>query len=197
MNRMTWFWVSPEMILCRGRNAQHQASIFLLPQPVMASILALDVLPVGNESELVLWFNLLCLFQPLFPSVNTSAHPSLYIFCRPFSPSSLEISSVSSLPPPLSLSLSCSLSFCLLSFLSFLIFFTLAGTAAALRVEGLWLGRGENWLWDRQTQNWVIIVCVWEACSPDEKLQDKRSKWHSIQRQDVSGLQIMLNPSFT
>lgn len=119
--------------------------------------------------------------------------PCIYMFCRPVSLSSSEISSICSL----SLSLSRSLSYCLLSFLSFLIFFTLVGTAAALRVEGPWLGRGENWLWDRQTQNWVIIVCVWEARSPDEKLQDKRSKWHSIQRRDVSGLQIMLKPSFT
>lgn len=85
------------------RKEQHQASIFLLPQPVTASIPALDVMSVGSESELVLRFNLLCLFQPLFSSVNTYTHPSTYIFCRPFSLFSSEISSIPSLPLSLSL----------------------------------------------------------------------------------------------
>lgn len=92
------------MILCRGRNAQRQASIFLLPQPVTASIPALDVLSVGSESELVLQFNLLCLFQSLFPFANTSTHPSLYIYSAvlsPFPPQRL-----APFAPSLSLSLS-------------------------------------------------------------------------------------------
>lgn len=50
-----------------------------LLQPVMASILALDVHSIGNESEKVLWFNLPCLSLPsLFLSVKRSIHPSLY-----------------------------------------------------------------------------------------------------------------------
>lgn len=94
------------MILCRGRNAQRQASIFLLPQPVTASIPALDVLSMGSESESVLRFNLPCLLQPLSP--NPPIRPC--IFCRPFSPSSSEISCIPSL----------SLAFCLLSFFFFI-----------------------------------------------------------------------------
>lgn len=120
-------------------------------------------------------------------------HPSIPIYLAmlsPFPPQRLAL-----FPP----SLSCSLSFCLLSF------FYLSSSSSSLsptlvgssRVGQLWLGWEENWLWDRRTQNWVIIVCAWEARSPDEKLQDKRSKWHSIQHHDISGLQKILNPSFT
>lgn len=54
--------------LCRWSTV-HQASISLLLQPVMESILALDVLSRGNDSGMVWWFNLPCLLLSLSISI--------------------------------------------------------------------------------------------------------------------------------
>ena len=80
----TWWWTEwPDFVylqrhLCRWRSSVHQASVSLLPQPVMESILPLDVLSIGNESEKVLWFNLLWRPLSLSFSICECFHPSTY-----------------------------------------------------------------------------------------------------------------------
>lgn len=118
----TWWWTEwpdfmyPQRHLCRWRSVMHQASISLLLQPVMESILPLDVLSIGKESEKVLWFNLLCFSFSFSISIWEQIYLSIHIFCHPFSSSSLEISSLSSLSHAdfLSASLCLFISLCLL-----------------------------------------------------------------------------------
>lgn len=77
----TWWWTEwpdfpyPRGHLCRWRSAVHQAPVPPLLQPVMESILPLDVLSIGSESEKVLRFNLSLSFSFHFYLVT---HPSLH-----------------------------------------------------------------------------------------------------------------------
>ena len=170
----TWWWTEwpdflyPQRHLCRWRSAVHQSSISLLLQPVMESILSLDVRSIGSESEKVLWFNLLCLslsisLSPflslsLFPSPNRSIHPSLHFV-------------ILSLRPPRRLALS-SLSYRLsirlaLSFLSLLVFSSLSLSLSlslplspslflSLSPLSWWCGSSRSWgTMIRTEENWL------------------------------------------
>lgn len=93
-----------DLISCISRDicAAHRASVSLLLQPVTASLLASHVLSVGSESEEALLFNLPCLSLP--PCLYLRKDPSIPTHvCLPFSPSSSEISCLSSLSLSLSL----------------------------------------------------------------------------------------------
>lgn len=89
-------WIPRDICADEGER-RIRASLPLLLQPVMASILALDVLSTGNESEKVLRFNLRCLFLSIsYTWKYLCAHPSIYIFVILPSPSSSEVISRSS-----------------------------------------------------------------------------------------------------
>lgn len=174
MSRMTWFPLSPETsVQMKERGAS--ASISLLPQPVMESILPSDVLSVGSESVKVLWFNLLCLSLSSYSylwidlfihhyilSSFLNCHSRLALFLHSFR-----------LTLPFFLSLLVS-SFLFLSLCLSLSFSRLC-SAAALRAEGLWLGRKRTGCkTETNSELGHHCFCV-RARSADEKLEDKRS----------------------
>lgn len=159
----------------------------------MESILPLDVLPIGNESEKVQWFNLLRLSLSI--SICESIYPSLCFVIPPLLPpwrlalfpsSHADFLSIAFFSPSIPPSLSVSLSLFFISPCLLLPPLSLPclGSAAALGAEGLWLGQKRTGCkTETNSELGHHCFCV-RARSADEKLEDKRSKRCSIQHRE-------------